>query len=93
MPKVEHQVGRAKSGTGGGAVSSPLTLDLVQGEELLGTGAEGVLVGPVAVGGGEDVAGGDEDPATVREHSSVWRETGGTVRSGKLWWTENEFWW
>ena len=73
-PQVEPQVGRAQPGAGGGAASSLLTLGVVQTEELGGAGAEGVLVGPVTVSGGQDVAGGDEDSATVREDTAVWKQ-------------------
>ena len=41
-----------------------------------GTRAEGVLVGPVAVGGGEDVARGDQHAAAVGEHRAVCRARG-----------------
>ena len=43
-------------------------------QELLRADTVDVLVGPEAVGGGENVAGGDETAATVGGHRAIYYE-------------------
>ena len=70
-PKVELEIFWAEARAGGRAATSPLTLGMIQSEELRRTRPERVLVCPVTVSRREDVTGGDQDAATVREHSTV----------------------